>query len=118
VPSTIVIENMEVWRSWEGIDAAELSKEIRRLKGDDLVRLPLLAACQPFAGQTLPVRITRIQGRAFCGKLAARPTLNRRSKLSAGFPLRFATIHIHSIAITIHDHQSEAFITCRFGAPG
>jgi hypothetical protein len=96
--SSFVIENIEEMRSQAGIDDVELREEIRKLKVGDLVRLTLRAAALPLVGQTLTVRITRIRGPEFAGKLAARPTLISLSKLPAGFSIRFATIHIHSVA--------------------
>jgi hypothetical protein len=43
------------------------------------------------------VRITRIRGSQFRGKLAGRPASAALSHLSTGSPLAFSAAHIHSL---------------------
>jgi hypothetical protein len=93
----IVVEDIESMRRRQGIDDAELREEIRGLKIGDFVKLTLLTRTASYAGETLPVRITRITGFLFCGALAVRPTFDGLSKLKVGSPVRFTTAHIHSV---------------------
>ncbi len=93
----IVVEDIERMRRRQGIDDAELRDEIRQLRIGDFVKLTLLARTGSGAGETLPVRITRIRGSIFCGELAVRPTFNGLPKLRLGSPVRFTTSHIHSV---------------------
>src|SRR5438132_434493 len=69
----VAIENIEDMRCREGIDDVELREEIRRLHIGDFVRLTLLTGTTTSAGAPVLVRITRIRGHAFRGKLANRP---------------------------------------------
>jgi hypothetical protein len=93
----IVIEDIEGMRRRVGIDDVELREEIGRLKIGDLVQLTLMAPRGSFAGETLPVRITRIRDSVFRGKLSVKPTLSGLSNLPVGAPVRFSTTHIHSV---------------------
>jgi hypothetical protein len=95
--NSIVVEDIQGMRLREGIDDAELREEICGLAIGDFVKLTLLTGTGPYAGETLPVRITRIRGSLFCGVLAERPTCRGLSKLRAGSPVRFTTAHIHSV---------------------
>jgi hypothetical protein len=93
----VAIENIEEMRRREGIEDVELREAIRGLRVGDFVRLTLLTGTAPFAGETLLVRITRIRGDAFRGKLADRPVSPRLSQLRSGSPVTFRSHHIHSI---------------------
>jgi hypothetical protein len=93
--NNVEIENIEEMRRQEGIDDVELRVEIRGLKVGDFVKLTLLIGTTSF--ETLLVRITRIRGSAFRGKLVNRPTASGLSKLDAGAPIAFTTAHIHSL---------------------
>jgi hypothetical protein len=94
----VVIENIGEMRRQEGIDDVELEEAIRGLRVGDLVKLTLLTGATPSAGETLLVRITRIAGPAFRGKLAEGPASTRLSRFRAGSPVSFTSDHIHSIA--------------------
>jgi hypothetical protein len=92
------IENIEGMRRWAGIDDVELQEAIRGLQVGDFVKLTLLTGTTSFAGETLAVRITRIRGNEFRGKLAERPATTGLSELRVGSPVTFTRDHIHSIA--------------------
>ncbi len=92
------IEDIEELRTMEGIDDVELRDEIRGLRAGDFVKLTFRTETQPFARETLSVRITSIRGRAFRGKLTQGPTLIGLPELRAGSLVRFTAAHIHSIA--------------------
>jgi hypothetical protein len=94
--SPVEIEDIEEMRRREGIDDVELREGIRGLRVGDAVRLTLRAGAAS-AGETLLVRITRIRGRAFQGRLAARPASARLASLRAGSLLDFTAAHIHSL---------------------
>jgi hypothetical protein len=92
----VAIENIEERRR-EGIDDVELREEIRGLHVGDPVNLTLLIDTVSFAGETLPVRITRIRGRAYRGKLASKPASSALARLRVGSPVVFTAGHIHSL---------------------
>jgi hypothetical protein len=92
----VEIEDIEQLRRQEGIDDTELREAIRGLRVGDLVKVTFLTA-PASAGETLPVRITRIRGDAFRGELAGRPASARLSELRLGSPVTFTRDHIHSI---------------------
>jgi hypothetical protein len=92
------IENIEAMRHRQGIDDVELREEIRKLGIGDFVRLTLLSGANAPAGETLSVRITKIRGDAFRGRLADRPSSNGLAKLAVGTPVVFTADHIHSLA--------------------
>jgi len=95
---SVEIENIEEMRRRQGIDDVELREEIRGLQVGDFVHLTLLTSgMKSFAGETLVVRITRISGSAFRGKLANRPVSTGLSNLRIGSPIAFTTAHIHSL---------------------
>src|SRR5690242_19875839 len=81
VRARIAIEDIDELRRREGIEDAELHEEIGRLRVGDHVRLTFLAA----AGlpETLSVRITRIRGGQFRGRLACPPARPQRLGLRA-----------------------------------
>jgi len=96
--NAIVVEDIEGMRRRQGIHDLELQEQIRALRIRDFVNLTLLTRMGPYAGETLLVRITRIQDSRFCGALAVKPTYSSLSKLRLGSPLRFTASHIHSVA--------------------
>ena len=65
----VAIEEIEQMRRQQGIEDAELRREIRGLRVGDRVKLTFLPGATSAAGETLLVRITSINGRAFRGKL-------------------------------------------------
>lgn len=94
----IEIEDIEEMRCQEGIDDVELRDEIRGLEIGDHVWITFLTRAPLPGAETLLVRITRISGAAFRGKLAGRPTLAGLSALRVGSPVVFTTNHIHSLS--------------------
>jgi hypothetical protein len=92
----VAIENIDEMRRRAGIDDAELREAIRQLKVGDAIRLTLVS--RTGNAETLFVRITRIQGSAFRGKLTRKPAAVSLSSLRVGSPVVFTTVHIHSIA--------------------
>jgi hypothetical protein len=101
----VAVENIEEMRCQVGINDVELRKAIRGLRAGDFVRLTLLTGPPPCAAETLLVRITRVRGRAFRGKLASRPVSARLARLRAGWPVAFTSDHIHSIPGGRADHE-------------
>lgn len=97
MPRAVEIENIEAMRQSAGIDDAELRKAIRALRVGDVIMLTLLAPPSPAAGETLAVRITRIEGNSFRGKLTRDPAAAGLSQLRAGSSVCFTRNHIHSI---------------------
>jgi hypothetical protein len=95
--STVAIENIEEMRRREGIEDVGLREEIDGLRVGDFVKLTFLTGTRPPAGETLLVRITRIRGDSFRGKLASRPAYRGLSGLRVGTPVVFTAAHIHSL---------------------
>jgi hypothetical protein len=93
----VEIENIEEMRQREGIDDVELREEVRGLQIGDFVRLTLVTGDRPFARDTVLVRVTRIEGRTYHGRLAERPAAQGLSGFGPGSPLTFSRVHIHSI---------------------
>ena len=93
----VEIENIEQLRLREGIEDIELRQAIRGLRPGDFVKLTLLTGATPSAGEMLVVRITRIRGKVFRGKLAKGPRAAGLSGLRAGSFLDFTSDHIHSL---------------------
>jgi hypothetical protein len=93
----IEIENIEELRRREGIEDAELQEEIRGLRVGDTVKLTFRNGTKSLGGETLVVRITRINGAAFRGKLIDRPASADLSTLRVGSAITFTTAHIHSL---------------------
>jgi hypothetical protein len=102
----VLIENIEEMRCRQGIYDVELREEIRGLRIGDLVNLTFLADEAGHAGETLPVRITCIQGHAFRGKLARRPMSSALAHLRVGSSLAFTAGHIHSLTKGQPAHES------------
>lgn len=97
-PVAIEIENIEELRRREGIDDIELRQEIRELRVGDIVKLTFVTG--PSLFETLPVRITSIDGCDYRGKLARGPTSKTSkglAKLREGAMLCFSSAHIHSV---------------------
>lgn len=94
----IAIENIEGMRRWAGIEDVQLREAIQGLRVGDCVRLTLLTGTAASRGETLAVRITRIRGSEFRGKLAERPASPGLAQLRLGSPLTFSREHIHSLA--------------------
>jgi hypothetical protein len=93
----VEIENIEELRRREGIDDAELHKDIRELRVGDHIRLTLMTGGNPFRSETVLVRITSITRTVYRGKLAKDPTALGASSLRAGSLVTFSRDHIHSI---------------------
>ena len=93
----VEIENIEEMRRRVGIDDVELREAIRGLRVGDCVNLTLLTDTNPSAGQTRLVRVTRISGSTFRGRLVDRRPPPARSGLRAGSRLTFTAAHIHSL---------------------
>jgi hypothetical protein len=104
--NTVEIENIEDMRRRQGIDDSELCAGIRGLRAGDLVKLTLLSSTKAFVGETLLVRITRIVGATFHGKLADCPSSAELASVRVGAPLAFTAAHIHSIPKGQPAHKS------------
>jgi hypothetical protein len=101
----VEIENIEEMRRREGIEDVELREEIRGLAIGDFVKLTLVTSTKSFPGETWLVRITRIRGSAFRGKLANGPASAGLSQLQVGARIAFTTGHIHSIPKAQPTHE-------------
>jgi hypothetical protein len=93
----VQIENIEEMRRRVGIDDVELRHAIRGLRVGDLVKLTLLTGTTPPGAQTRLVRVTRITGSEFRGRLLDGRACPGRSGLRAGSRLAFTAAHIHSL---------------------
>ena len=102
----VAIENIEELRLRQGIDDIELREEIRQLRAGAFVRLTLMGREAKFPGETVVVRITSIQGRAFRGKLARDPVAGALAPLHAGSSITFTAAHIHSLPKGWANHES------------
>jgi hypothetical protein len=94
----IEIEDIEWMRRSVGINDVELRAAIRALRSGDYVRLTFVGGLGSHAAETLRVRITRIQGKEFRGKLADPPTFRGLCALHSGSAIAFTASHIHSLA--------------------
>jgi len=94
----VEFEDIEALRRRAGIDDAELRDAVRGLGRGDCINLTVLHRGKPAAGEILLVRITRVRGRDFRGRLARAPAAGGRSRLRAGSPVAFTADHIHSLA--------------------
>ena len=94
----IEIEDIDYLRHKEGIEDVELREEIRRLGIGDYVRLTFLVREQLSTGETLLVRITKIQGQNLSGRLTDQPISRGLAKLRRGARVSFVASQIHSIA--------------------
>src|SRR5437870_3217611 len=95
--NTVEIENIEEMRRRQDIDDVELREEIRGLQVGAAVKLTFLAGTTSGAAETLVVRITRIRGYTFRGKLVTKPASAELSDLRVGSFVSFTTAHIHSL---------------------
>lgn len=86
----IEIENIEEMRRQQGIEDVELAEEIRRLRVGDVIKLTFLTKMHSF--DLAPVRITRITGISFRGKLVRAAACFGRGKF-----VEFTIAHIHSV---------------------
>lgn len=102
----IEIENIEELRLREGIEDVELRIAIRGLAIGDFVKITFLTGPKSF--ETLVVRITRIRGCAFRGKLANTPVSVGLSSLRAGSSVAFTSAQIHSIRRRQNDKDGTA----------
>lgn len=99
----IELENIEEMRRQQGIDDVELADEIRRLSVGDVVILTFLSDARAF--ETVPIRITRISGVAFRGKLVRPSACFGRGKL-----VEFTIAHIHSVVSAARNHASRSSV--------
>ena len=93
----IEIENLATLRSRQGVEHTKFRQGIRALRVGNLVKLVFLSAVKCFAGETLLVRITRIQDADFFGRVVSRPTSAYLTGVQAGSGLAFTADHILSI---------------------
>jgi hypothetical protein len=94
----VQFENIEEMRCQVGIEDVELREAIRALRVGDHVRITPLTGGHSSPGRTLLVRITRIEGGGFRGKLAGRAASPPRRGLRIGSAVAFTASHIHSVA--------------------
>lgn len=94
----VAIEDIAALRHYEGIDDVQLERQIEGLRVGDSVKLTLVSESSPAVKETVRVRITRINGHEFRGKLASRPTCAHLSTVQFGSPLSFTAAHIHSVS--------------------
>ena len=95
--SSFEIENVDKVRPRHGHDDVKFREEVRGLRVGDLVKLTLLSATESFTGETLLVRITRMQDSVFSGRLASQPTSACLAGVRVGSALAFTAAHIQSI---------------------
>lgn len=100
-----VIENIEELRTENGIEDTELRQAIRTLCVGDIVRLTLLKDPAPSGGEVVEVRITRIEGRNYRGKLVAGPTSPGLADIPSGMSIAFTWHQIHSLAKGLPNHD-------------
>jgi hypothetical protein len=98
VAKHVEIEDIDELRRRAGIIDGELFMAIRALRFGDYVRLTFLGAAGAATAETLRVRITRIRGDEFRGKLVDQPASRDLSGLGAGTAIAFTASHIHSVA--------------------
>lgn len=88
------IQDIDEARRQEGIDDVELRQAIRGLAVGDDVKLTVVTG--PRSSETVDVRITRIRGSQFRGKLINRLISNGPVRLAGGSIVVFSAAHIHS----------------------
>jgi hypothetical protein len=93
----VEIENIEEMRRRVGIDDVELRKAIRGLRIGDFVKLTFLTGSLSSVGEPRLVRVTRISGSRFQGRLVDRRASAGLSGLRVGSRLAFTADHIHSL---------------------
>jgi hypothetical protein len=113
VAKYVEIEDIEDMRRCVGVNDVELWAAIRRLRTGDYVRLTFTGGSGS-AAETLRVRITRVRGNDFRGKLADRPVARELAALKLDSAIAFTASHIHSLAArplatrkTIHARRSK-----------
>jgi hypothetical protein len=98
VNKRIEIEDIDDMRRRAGIVDAELWTAIRALRFGDQVRLTFLGRAGSHAAETVRVRITRIRGNEYRGKVLDQSTSGRLCGVHAGLAIAFTASQIHSIA--------------------
>jgi hypothetical protein len=98
VAKHVRIEDIDGMRRHLGIVDAELRAAIRTLRLGDYVRLTFIGSTGSQAAETLRVRITRIRGDEFRGRLADPPAARALSDLDSGSAVAFTASQIHSVA--------------------
>jgi hypothetical protein len=93
----VEIENIEEMRRRVGIDDVELREAIRGLRIGDFVQLTLLTVGPSSLGEPRLVRVTRISGSRFQGRLVDGRASAGPSGLRAGSRVAFTADHIHSL---------------------
>jgi len=93
------IERIDELRHSAGIDDVELHEDINRLRVGDLVTLTFLSCTDPPISEMLPVRITRIAGNDFRGRLTRQPAHAGLQLLGKTTSIVFTRSQIHSIAV-------------------
>jgi hypothetical protein len=101
----VELENIEQRRCSLGIEDVELREAIRGLRVGDYVKVTILTGAKTSAGETLVVRITRIRGSEFRGKLADGPPSLGLAGLRDGAGLAFTANHIHSLLKGRQPHE-------------
>jgi hypothetical protein len=96
-PGRIRIENIEEMRDHQGIDDEELRRAIKGLRVGDFVKVTFVPSGCNSAGETLFLRVTKIDGDRLVGKLDEEPTLPGLSGLQVGSSVAFQKVHIHSV---------------------
>ena len=94
----VEIEDIDGMRRRAGINDAELWAAIRALRFGDHVRLTFLGSAESHTAETIRVRITRVRGNDFRGKVVDQPASRGLSGLNAGLAVAFTGSHIHSVA--------------------
>jgi hypothetical protein len=94
--NTITMGNNDGMRRCEGIDDYELRAAIGRLRVGDHVRVTFLTGLS--FQETLPVRVTGIQGSQLHGRLLHLPARPHRYPLQADALITFSEAQIHLIA--------------------
>ncbi len=104
---SIEIEDIREMRRRQGIEDAELLEAIAELRVGDHVRLTLKTGVPLFHGETVLVRVTRIQDGGFLGRLSRNPTAPALERVRAGARVAFTAAHIHSLAkgVVVHEHH-------------
>jgi len=100
----VKIEDIEEMRLQQGIDDVELKAEIRKLKVGDFVNLTFVSGAG--SSETLSVRIIKVNGSSFLGKLVEKPRSNSLAELSAELAVAFSKDQIHSISNKRHACES------------
>jgi hypothetical protein len=95
--TSVDIEDIEAMRRSEGIDDAELRREIGELEAGDVVTITFMNGAKSCAQRSVAVRITGVDGTSFRGKLTEPPDASIPARLRAGSLLAFTASHIHSI---------------------